>query len=104
MSEDAMNTEARQADAVVQPAESGGSITPEEQELADRQMIQQGYDLLIEDYKNSGHNLNFDLVEKAFQFANKAHAGIRRKSGEPYMIHPLAVARIVVKEIGLGST
>lgn len=99
-----MNTEARQADAVVQPAESGGSITPEEQELADRQMIQQGYDLLIEDYKNSGHNLNFDLVEKAFQFANKAHAGIRRKSGEPYMIHPLAVARIVVKEIGLGTT
>ena len=104
MSEDAMNTEARQADAVVQPAEAGGSITPEEQELADRQMIQQGYDLLIEDYKNSGHNLNFDLVEKAFQFANKAHAGIRRKSGEPYMIHPLAVARIVVKEIGLGTT
>lgn len=79
-------------------------LTQEEQELADNQLIQQGYDDLIEDYKNSGHNLNFDLVDKAFNFACKAHAGVRRRSGEPYMIHPLAVARIVVKEIGLGTT
>lgn len=79
-------------------------ITAEEQELADRQMIQHDYDLLLEDYRNSGHNLNYDLVDKAFQFANKAHAGVRRRSGEPYMLHPLAVARIVVKEIGLGTT
>lgn len=41
-------------------------------------------------------------VQKAFEFANMAHYGVRRRSGEPYMLHPLAVAKIVVKEIGLG--
>ena len=80
------------------------AISPEEQEIADRQRIEHDYELLIEDYKNSGHNLNFDLVDKAFRFANKAHSGVRRRSGEPYMVHPIAVARIVVREIGLGTT
>lgn len=42
------------------------------------------------------------LVVKAFEFANKAHDGVRRKSGEPYIVHPIAVAHIVVTEIGLG--
>ncbi len=79
-------------------------MSKEEQEIADKQLIQQGYDLLLEDYKQSGHNLNFDLVDKAFNFANTAHAGVRRRSGEPYMLHPIAVARIVVSEIGLGTT
>lgn len=79
-------------------------LTQEEQEIADKQLIQQGYDQLLEDYKQSGHNLNFDLVDKAFNFANSAHAGVRRRSGEPYMLHPIAVARIVVGEIGLGTT
>ena len=41
-------------------------------------------------------------IVRAFQIANKAHAGTRRKSGEPYIIHPLAVALIAVKEVGLG--
>jgi len=44
----------------------------------------------------------FDLVIKAFEFANKAHYGVRRRSGEPYIIHPISVAKIVVNEIGLG--
>lgn len=44
----------------------------------------------------------FDLVLKAFDFANKAHSGVRRRSGEPYIIHPISVAKIVVNEIGLG--
>ena len=78
--------------------------TTEEKELSDKLMIQHEYELLLEDYKECGHNLNFDLVNKAFNFANKAHAGARRRSGEPYMMHPLAVARIVTKEIGLGTT
>jgi len=43
-------------------------------------------------------------IEKAFRFANAAHDGIRRKSGEPYIIHPIAVAKIVAKDIGLGAT
>jgi len=43
-------------------------------------------------------------IKKAFEFANTAHAGVKRKSGEPYIIHPLAVAKIVVEEIGLSAT
>ncbi len=46
---------------------------------------------------------NEQLIRKAFQFASAAHMGVRRKSGEPYIIHPLAVAKIVVSEIGLGT-
>jgi GTP diphosphokinase / guanosine-3',5'-bis(diphosphate) 3'-diphosphatase len=43
-------------------------------------------------------------IEKAFRFANAAHDGIKRKSGEPFIIHPIAVARIVAKDLGLGAT
>ncbi len=43
------------------------------------------------------------LVRKAFDIANKAHYGSRRKSGEPYILHPIEVAKIVSGEIGLGS-
>ena len=43
-----------------------------------------------------------ESVRKAFQFANQAHKNVRRRSGEPYMLHPIAVAQIVVTEIGLG--
>ena len=44
----------------------------------------------------------YQLVLKAFEFANEAHKGVRRRSGEPYILHPVAVAKIVVDEIGLG--
>jgi GTP pyrophosphokinase len=43
-------------------------------------------------------------IEKAFRFANAAHHGIRRKSGEPYIIHPISVARITAIDLGLGAT
>ena len=43
-----------------------------------------------------------DVVQRAFDFANEAHKDIRRRSGEPYMLHPIAVAQIVVDDIGLG--
>ena len=43
-----------------------------------------------------------DIVQKAFDFANEAHKGVRRRSGEPYIIHPIEVAKIVVSDIGLG--
>jgi len=43
------------------------------------------------------------LVKKAFKVAYEAHDGQRRKSGEPYIFHPLAVAKIVAKDIGLGG-
>lgn len=43
-----------------------------------------------------------EIVQKAFEFANEAHKGVRRRSGEPYILHPIAVAKIVVNDIGLG--
>ncbi|WP_027003732.1 RelA/SpoT family protein [Hugenholtzia roseola] len=43
-------------------------------------------------------------IKKAFEIAHDAHQGVRRKSGEPYIYHPLEVARIVVEEMGLGTT
>lgn len=42
-------------------------------------------------------------IRKAFDFANEAHKGMRRRSGEPYILHPIAVAKIAAKEIGLGT-
>lgn len=42
------------------------------------------------------------IVQKAFEFANEAHKDVRRRSGEPYIIHPIAVAKIVITDIGLG--
>lgn len=71
---------------------------------AEEQMIQQGFDDLLNDYLNSNHRRKVELITKAFNFANQAHAGAKRRSGEPYIMHPLAVARIVCREMGLGST
>lgn len=53
---------------------------------------------------NSHHRKKADLITRAFNFAREAHKGARRRSGEPYIMHPLAVARIVICELGLGST
>ena len=44
------------------------------------------------------------LIRKAFNLAVEAHKDIRRHSGEPYIFHPIAVAQIVAKDIGLGAT
>ena len=44
------------------------------------------------------------LIRKAFKFAYEAHKGMRRKSGEPYILHSIAVAKIVTSEIALGAT
>ncbi|MCH5232028.1 MAG: bifunctional (p)ppGpp synthetase/guanosine-3',5'-bis(diphosphate) 3'-pyrophosphohydrolase [Muribaculaceae bacterium] len=55
-------------------------------------------------YVNSNHRKHVEIIERAFKFAKEAHKGTRRRSGEPYILHPIAVARIVVEELGLGST
>jgi (p)ppGpp synthetase, RelA/SpoT family len=52
--------------------------------------------------KRCADDEEYNLVIKAFDFANEAHKGVRRRSGEPYILHPIAVAKIVVGEIGLG--
>lgn len=70
----------------------------------EEQMIEREFEALLDDYAHTVHRQKVELITNAFNFANKAHYGIRRLSGEPYIMHPLAVARIVVREIGLGST
>ncbi|MBR1426149.1 MAG: bifunctional (p)ppGpp synthetase/guanosine-3',5'-bis(diphosphate) 3'-pyrophosphohydrolase [Paludibacteraceae bacterium] len=67
-------------------------------------LIQHEFELLLDDYAHTLHRQKVELITRAFHFANQAHYGVRRLSGEPYIMHPLAVARIVVREIGLGST
>ncbi len=52
--------------------------------------------------KRCANQEEYDGVVRAFEFANEAHKGVRRRSSEPYIIHPIAVAKIVVQEIGLG--
>ncbi len=68
------------------------------------EMIQKEFQALLQDYAATRHKQKVEIITRAFEFANKAHKGTKRRSGEPYIMHPLAVARIVVKEIGLGST
>lgn len=72
--------------------------------MEDSKMIQEAYQRLIDTYLASPHRKKVDVIEKAFKFACQAHAGVRRLSGEPYIMHPLSVAQIVCGEIGLGST
>ena len=55
-------------------------------------------------YVCSNHRRNVEVIERAFRFAKEAHKGARRHSGEPYILHPIAVAKIVISELGLGST
>lgn len=73
-------------------------------EADEESMIQREFDALLQDYAATRHTQKTEIIKRAFDFAKSAHHGVRRRSGEPYIMHPLAVARIVVKEIGLGST
>ena len=67
-------------------------------------MINQAFQELLNDYLHTKHRKRVEIITKAFNFANQAHKGIKRRSGEPYIMHPIAVAQIVCNEIGLGST
>ena len=62
------------------------------------------YKVLRDGYLASNHRKKVDIIDRAFRFACEAHKGVRRRSGEPYIMHPIEVARIVSQEIGLGST
>ncbi len=67
-------------------------------------MIDQAFEKLLDEYRATKHRKRVEIITKAFNFANQAHKGIKRRSGEPYIMHPIEVARIVCNEIGLGST
>jgi len=75
-------------------------LSPEQEE----KMIQDAFDELLAGYLRSNHRKKVEIIERAFKFAKEAHKGVRRRSGEPYIMHPIAVARIASQEIGLGST
>ena len=75
-----------------------------EREAADNEMIEKAFQHLLDTYLASRHRKKVDIIIKAFNFARQAHKGVRRLSGEPYIMHPIAVAQIASEEMGLGST
>ncbi|MEA5126763.1 MAG: RelA/SpoT family protein [Proteiniphilum sp.] len=79
-------------------------MSDEEKLVAEDQMIENEFQALLNDYLNSNHRRKVDIITRAYNMAKEAHKGARRRSGEPYIMHPLAVARIVSREMGLGST
>ena len=60
------------------------------------------WEKLCEAIKASGRSYNMEMIEKAYDLANTAHKGVCRRSGEPYICHPLAVARLVL-DLGMDS-
>lgn len=75
------------------------TYSKEEQLEMDRQ-----YEVLLDAWQGEKKESDVELVRKAYEFAALAHKDARRKSGEPYIFHPIAVAIIVAKEIGMGAT
>ena len=73
-------------------------------EKEDERMVSEAYQKLVNSYLASRHRKHTEIIDKAFNFAKEAHKGVRRLSGEPYIMHPIAVAQIACEEIGLGST
>ena len=57
-------------------------------------MIEQAFQELLNDYLATKHRKRVEIITKAFNFANQAHKGIKRRSGEPYIMHPIAVAKL----------
>jgi GTP pyrophosphokinase len=73
-------------------------------EEEDKKLILSAYRGLLRVSKFSKEKEDRKIIRKAFDLAMEAHKDMRRKSGEPYILHPLAVARIAAEEIGLGTT
>lgn len=75
------------------------NLQTEEEKL----LIQSHFEDLLQSCTRCNSEEDQKLIHKAFNLANEAHKGVRRKSGEPYILHPIAVAKIVTNEIGLGA-
>ena len=71
--------------------------------IDDERVINEAWEELLESCKKicKGED-DWNFIKRAFFLAKEAHAGVRRRSGEPYLLHPIAVAQIVINEIGLG--
>ena len=75
-------------------------LSPEEED----RMVDEAFADVLNGYLRSNHRKKVEIIERAYRFAKEAHKGVRRRSGEPYILHPIAVAKIASQEIGLGST
>ncbi len=75
-------------------------LSPEEED----RIVETEFRKLLAAYLASNHRKKVEIIERAYRFAKAAHKGMRRRSGEPYILHPIAVAKIVISELGLGST
>ena len=73
-------------------------------EMQEEELINAAFQDLLNCYLATKHRKKVEIITKAFNFAKQAHKGVKRRSGEPYILHPIAVAKIVCTEIGLGST
>jgi len=71
---------------------------------ADNKLIISAYKKLLRHSKSMITSSDSKKIKKAFRISLDAHKNMRRKSGEPYIIHPISVAQICVQEIGLGTT
>ncbi len=89
---------------VFKPKGEATETTMPELEAEDRELIQRAYRQLLKSFKKPISTEDHGLVRGAFEIAVEAHKEQRRKSGEPYILHPIEVARICVEEIGLGPT
>ena len=76
----------------------------EVKEIDYEKMVDDAFQHLIDTYLASRHRKKVDIITKAFNFARQAHKGVRRLSGERYIMHPIAVAQIACEEMGLGAT
>ena len=77
---------------------------PDNYSSAEKEEILRRYERLLEAWQTRKEKQDLEMVEKAFYFAAKAHCTQRRRSGEPYIYHPIAVATIAAQDIGLGRT
>ena len=77
---------------------------PYQQQTDEDRMVDNAFREMLQCYLASNHRKKVEIIQRAYSFAREAHKGARRRSGEPYILHPIAVAKIVVEELGLGST
>lgn len=67
--------------------------TEKDEQMTDEEMIEQVFQELLNDYLGTRHRKRVEIITKAFNFANQAHKGIKRLSGEPYIMHPIRCCR-----------
>ena len=77
---------------------------PDNYSSAEKEEILRRYERLLDVWQTRKEKQDLEMVEKAFYFAANAHCNQRRRTGEPYIYHPIAVATIAAQDIGLGRT